>query len=199
MRMKWLGNIREVKNLPKGNLPDKAVQFKEPDSALKLNLTMLLFVIPLFLFSFFVCMIKLVLFGEVEVNFFNNLWVWVAIIPMFIVHELLHAIAFPSDEEPVGIGYSSKYFVAFAYSNVPVTKGRFIFISILPNLILGVLPIIIWIFIPNGYVADSIFCFAIISLVSGAGDLMNVWNAWIQMPKGALTQLSGFHSYWYMP
>ena len=36
------------------------------------------------------------------------------------------------------------------------------------------------------------------SLSMGAGDYMNVYHAITQMPKGALTYLSGFHSFWYL-
>jgi len=38
--------------------------------------------------------------------------------------------------------------------------------------------------------------FAVINIFFGAGDYMNMYNAWRQMPKDAMTQLSGFHSYW---
>ena len=33
----------------------------------------------------------------------------------------------------------------------------------------------------------------------GVGDYMNAWNGATQMPRGALTYLSGMHSYWYLP
>ena len=33
----------------------------------------------------------------------------------------------------------------------------------------------------------------------GGGDFMNMFNAAVQMPLGSLTQLSGMHSYWFMP
>lgn len=36
------------------------------------------------------------------------------------------------------------------------------------------------------------------SLSMGAGYYMNIYNALTQMPKGAYTYLSGFHSYWYL-
>ena len=41
--------------------------------------------------------------------------------------------------------------------------------------------------------------FGAVSASSGAGDFYNVYNALTQMPRGALTYLYGFNSYWYMP
>lgn len=39
---------------------------------------------------------------------------------------------------------------------------------------------------------------SLFSLSMGACDYMNVYHALTQMPKGAYTYLSGFHSYWYL-
>ena len=39
----------------------------------------------------------------------------------------------------------------------------------------------------------------VLSISMGAGDFCNIYFAITQMPKNALTFLSGFHSYWYIP
>ena len=31
----------------------------------------------------------------------------------------------------------------------------------------------------------------------GSGDFMNIYNTIKQVPKGAMTQISGFNSYWF--
>ena len=82
-----------------------------------------------------------------------------------------------------------------------MSKSRFIFLCLLPNIIFGFIPLIIWIFLPNdiGPISQIVFTFAFCSIGMGAGDYLNVFNASIQMPKGSMTQLSGFNSYWYMP
>jgi len=48
-------------------------------------------------------------------------------------------------------------------------------------------------------VGAILFSFSISSLLLGVGDYVNVFNAAWQMPKNSITQLSGFHSYWYLP
>ena len=35
--------------------------------------------------------------------------------------------------------------------------------------------------------------------MGGCGDMMNVINAAIQMPRGSVTQAAGLNSYWFMP
>ena len=71
--------------------------------------------------------------------------------------------------------------------------------SLFPSMIFGLIPLIIWVFIPESYaISEVVLSFATFSLFSGAGDYINVINAIRQMPKGKVTQLSGFNSYWYM-
>lgn len=90
--------------------------------------------------------------------------------------------------------------MAFVTSTHPTTKIRFIMISLCPNLILGVLPLVVWLFLPpNLFISNVIFSFGSINLLTGCGDLMNVFNALTQMPKGSYQQISGFNSYWFFP
>lgn len=73
-----------------------------------------------------------------------------------------------------------------------MSKFRFILMSLLPNIILGFIPYII------GIVNPCLVFFAVlgtIAIAMGAGDYYNVYNAMIQMPKGAKTYLYQFHSY----
>ncbi len=39
----------------------------------------------------------------------------------------------------------------------------------------------------------------VLAIASGFGDYINIYHALTQMPKGALTYMYGFHSYWYLP
>jgi hypothetical protein len=76
-----------------------------------------------------------------------------------------------------------------------MSKGRFIFMSLLPSIVFGLIPYI------AGFTMHNVFLATLgaMSLGMGAGDYINVWNALWQMPKGALTYLYGFHSFWYRP
>ncbi len=197
MRLVWKGKYTSESDLLRGALPPDAKQFKEPDTPAQLGLAALPFLVPPLLLFLLAIAGKALLWGQFPTvfHFAGFLLALACIIP----HELLHAIAFPKNAE-VEIWHALRDGIAFVYSNAPITKRRFIFLSLLPNLVFGLLPLGIWIFLPPDPSWTGVFStLAITSLTMGAGDYLNVSNAARQVPKGAITQLSGFHSYWYMP
>lgn len=199
MNLVWKGIYKGKDQLPVGVLPERAVKFKEPDSVEMLSVVATLFIIPVIMLVAIAYLIKTHLLGtSVGMNFFN-LWGILLAFLMILPHELLHAVLFPKDKE-VELWVSPKNLMAFVVSTAPVSKGRFIFLSLLPNLVFGFIPLIIWIFVPEGGTMTKIlFSFAVISLSFGVGDYLNVFNSIFQMPKGSIQQLSGMNSYWYLP
>lgn len=108
-------------------------------------------------------------------------------------HELLHAICFKKDV------YMYQYLskgMLFVVGPEDMSKSRFIFMSLLPNLVFGFIPFILYFFMPQHIVLGA---FGLASITCGFGDYVNVFNALTQMPKGSRTYLHGFHSYWYKP
>lgn len=115
--------------------------------------------------------------------------------PMLVLfpHELLHALCFRND---VYLYTNLKQGMAFVVGTETMSKGRFIFMSMLPNLVFGFIPYIIALIYPTlGFLG----AFGAISISMGAGDYYNVFNAITQMPKGARTYLYQLNSFWYMP
>ena len=108
-------------------------------------------------------------------------------------HELLHGICF---KEEVYLYTAWKQGMLFVTGPEVISKRRFIFMSLLPNLIFGFIPYIIALIIPA---PAFLGVFGGISLGMGAADYYNVYNAIRQMPKGSKTYLYQFNSYWYMP
>lgn len=108
-------------------------------------------------------------------------------------HEFLHAVCFKED---VYLYTNWKQGMLFVVGPETMSKGRFILMSLLPNLILGFIPYLIGIIFP-GLAFFSVF--GALSIGMGAGDYYNVWNAVTQMPNGARTYLYQFNSFWYMP
>lgn len=108
-------------------------------------------------------------------------------------HELLHAVCFRED---VYLYTNLKQGMLFVIGPECMSKGRFIFMSLLPNLVFGIVPYLIGMLLPQ---ASFFLSFGILSTAMGAGDYYNVFNALRQMPKGAKTYLYQFHSYWYLP
>ena len=123
-----------------------------------------------------------------------HLWIacglfWLALIP----HELMHASCFRGD---VYLYTWLKRGALFVVGPEDMSKRRFVFMSLLPNLVLGVLPFLVFLIWPAVTAAGM---FGLIAIASGFGDYINVFHALTQMPKGARTYLHGFHSYWYLP
>ena len=108
-------------------------------------------------------------------------------------HELLHAVCF-RDDAYLYTNWAQG--LLFVVGPETMSKGRFIFMSLLPNLVFGLVPYVIGMIWPR-----LTFCLAMgtLCLGMGAGDYYNVFNAATQMPKGARTYLYGFNSWWYMP
>lgn len=108
-------------------------------------------------------------------------------------HELLHAVCFKKDAY---LYTNWAQGLLFVVGPETMSKARFIFMSLLPNLVFGFVPYVIGMIWPR-----LIFCLAMGTLCigMGAGDYYNVFNAATQMPKGSRTYLYGFHSWWYMP
>ena len=84
----------------------------------------------------------------------------------------------------------------FVVGQENMSKTRFCLMSLLPNIIFGFIPFIIYMINPTLEILGELGAF---SIAAGVGDYLNVFNALTQMPKGAKTYLSGMHSYWYLP
>lgn len=200
MKLIWKGKFQGEHQLPVGVLPDNAVRFREPETPEKLSLVASLFVIPVILIIIAALIIRAKISSAPSGGLSLNIWGVLLAFLMVFPHEILHAVAFPREAE-VEVWYSIKNMMAFVISTYPTSKRRFIFLSLLPSIIFGFIPIIIWIFIPPEFseILNLLFSFGSCSLMFGVGDFLNVFNAATQMPRGSITQLSGFHSYWYMP
>lgn len=195
MTIKFKGYCKNAEDIPVSILPKNAVQFNEPDDFAKLNWSSLLF-IPI-VFSFMWCMVSLrqhLIGAHLPFRSLNIWGVFLSI--LFIVpHEILHAIGFSGGSE---VSIYITWFSAFCYSPSVISKKRFIFMSALPAVILGVLPFLIWVITPMSYQgAETLYTFASLNLLCCVGDFLNIFNAITQMPSGTYQQMSGIHSYWF--
>ena len=108
------------------------------------------------------------------------------------IHELLHAICYKKD---VYYYNNLSQGLVFVVGTEDMSKIRFIFMCLCPNIFLGLVPYMIFLIYPN---IVFLGLFGLICIGMGFGDYINVYNAIKQMPKGAKTYLSGMHSYWYV-
>lgn len=107
-----------------------------------------------------------------------------------IPHEYLHAVCFPHDAY---IYTNLKRGLLFAYSPDPIGKFRFIFMSILPTLVFGVIPLVFGLLFSSILLATM----GAAGFAAASGDFLNIANALFQVPHGALVFMKGEHSYWY--
>lgn len=175
-----------VENLPGREHMPGATKFKEFDDPTKLAIFMnvIAVIVGLGLVAF------VALYGE------YSPWMPLgAIMSMVILfpHEILHAICF---KETVYLYTNWTKGMLFVVGPETMSKGRFIFMSLLPNIVFGFIPFIIFLFMPQW---SALGMFGGLSISMGVGDFYNVFNALTQMPKGARTYLHKFNSYWYIP
>jgi len=185
MRIKYAGRFSgDAETLPHGEHMPGAVKFREAENmkvfALFINIAAIAVVIPL---MFFVWR-RAGAMGFGVGAFFSLL----AAVP----HELLHAVCFRGE---VHLYTNLKQGMLFVTGTETMSRGRFIFMSLLPNLVFGFLPFLIFCFVPSSVLG----VFGALGIAAGAGDYYNVFNAATQMPRGARCYMHKLNSYWYMP
>ncbi|MBR0353577.1 MAG: DUF3267 domain-containing protein [Oscillospiraceae bacterium] len=163
-----------------------AVAFKEPEDTKKLGLIANGISLGIALVTIALLFLR---GGFRAWNIFGALAALVAMFP----HEFLHALCFKED---VYMYTNLQHGMLFVVGPERMSRQRFLIMSLLPNIVFGFLPFILFLVFPS---LSFLGTLGAISIPMGAGDYLNVFNALTQMPKGAYTYLYGFHSYWYMP
>lgn len=192
MKLHYRGKYNlDPTTLPTCKHQPNAVKFKEVDSTKELAdiangiaiALMILLSIPVYL------KYKGSLF-----DYFDEMMVG-AMLPLLTMfpHELLHALCFKED---VYLYTDFKQGLLFVVGCETMSKQRFIFMSLFPNIVFGFIPYMIS-FLGIQYLTLAVL--GVIAIGMGAGDYYNVFNALIQMPKGARTYLYQMNSYWYIP
>ena len=77
-----------------------------------------------------------------------------------------------------------------------MSKGWFIFKALLPSIVLGFIPFIIFWINPKLVVLATM---GTLGIASSAGDFYNVRNTLRQVPNGARVYQHKYNTYWYMP
>lgn len=123
-------------------------------------------------------------------DFINVTGLVLAVISL-VPHEILHALCFRED---VYFYTYLKQMTIFVVGSEDMTKGRFVFMSLLPNIVFGFIPFIIFLIEPSYTLLGSLGALAI---AFGAGDYMNVFNAITQMPKRSYAFMYQMNTYWH--
>ncbi len=178
-------------SLPHGEHKEGAVKFKEAEDSKKLsiiaNIAATVITVVLAVFAFLRA--KDYILEDSFQLFVGCICSMLVLFP----HELLHAVCFKND---VYLYTNWSQGMLFVVGPEDMSKSRFIFMSLLPNIVFGLVPYIIGMIFPQYLFLLSL---GPLSIGMGAGDYYNVFNALTQMPKGSRTYLYKFNSYWYMP
>lgn len=189
-------NFTSYDDLEKGVLPEDAVCFEEGDTIEEVLKAAMWYHYPLIGLVLTIIFLKWFVFKSLGLSLLGFVIGSILSLPFLMVHELIHALLLPKNE-PIYIYQALKKGVLFVLSTEAMSKGRFIVMSLMPSLVLGVLPLISWLFLEKGLVSSTVFFFSLPMLFGGIGDLYNVSNTLKQVPKGAYVKLSGIHSYWF--
>lgn len=183
----------DMNSLPKHPHEPGAVKFKEIDDFNKLSIT-------LNLLSFLLLIILLIIDVLAFKHFdFTSKAGLIGLCLSFLVlipHEFLHAICFKGDVEMYTALNKGMLFVT---GTETFSKSRFVFMSLLPNLVFGFLPWIVALLFQDWSISQILIVLGTVAIAQGIGDYYNVFNALTQMPKGARCYLYGMNTYWYMP
>lgn len=182
MKFHYAGKYNGDENsLPKREHPENYVPFKEHDmKTFAVIMNILAIIIT-------VCLILAVYLMSKEVSLLGIVLSLASLVP----HEFLHALCFKDD---VYMYQNLKQGMLFVAGTEDMSKARFIFMSLCPNIVFGFIPFILFLIFPNLTVLGTMGAFAV---GSGAGDYYNVFNALTQVPKDAKIYMSGVHTYWY--
>ena len=189
MRLHYKGKFdKNPESIPAKPHKPNCVKFKESEDSKKLAKKINIIAIPLVLIFYLPILLT---------DFQNTCSLSVPALLLFLLglfpHEILHAICFKEDVYLFTKFSHGRWFVA---GPEDMSKSRFIFMSLLPNIVLGFIPYLLYL-INRDWTLLGVF--ASFSITAGAGDYLNVFNAITQMPKGSRTYLHHFNSYWYLP
>lgn len=148
-------------SLPAREHPDGAVPFKEAEDMKKLSIMMNAVSILLLILSFVLIMLrnKKVLSGY---GFLGFILSFLCMVP----HEFLHGICFKGT---VYMYQNLAQGMLFVVSTEEISKARFIFMSLLPNLVFGFLPLCVYLIYPQFTVLGTL---GALSISMGAGGLL---------------------------
>jgi len=188
-KIKWVGVVQNTADYQSGVLPATALKLDMPDTMGEMMVKAIPFLIPSVVIICFSMFFKTLSAGQpviappyVVLGFLLSFFVGIP------VHELLHAVVYPK-EATVYIGIMPKQFTAVALASYPVSRGRFILMSLLP-VVLGVIPFIIFLISPaaNRALNGIMFGLMIMGLISPYPDYFNVYQVLKQTKKGCLLQ-----------
>ena len=198
MKICFKGFVKNLAILPENDLPDDAIPFKEPKTIGTATIVSGLFSLVALGIVYAVSILLGFLRDFNAITYFFDLHGLVLLLLLIIPHEVLHALCYPK-KSTVNIYIIAKYLSGCAWSSTPISKKRFIIMSLFPYFVLSIAPLILLMVVPhNELILQTLIGLASYSALSCGGDFLNAFNALTQMPNNSMEILSKANSYWYL-
>ena len=185
MKIKFMGKYNnDPRSLPKGEMVAGARRIKKIDSLVMINVVMTIFSCILG-YIFLILLFKV--FGKELLSIAGVVAAMLAFVFM-IPHEYIHAVCF-KEEAYIYVGCG----LLFAMSPEHMSKKRYLFMLMLPFLLLGALPLgagLIFHWSPPAI-------FGALSIITCTGDLYFAANALVQVPSRGKIYLYDMVNFWY--
>ena len=194
MKITFKGIFKGYDQLPKGNLPANAVKLKEPNNFILLNIIVLAIAFPLAYLMTSIARQRMDYAAEVRPML---LWGLLAMFVSLVPHEIIHGLVMGGEE--MLIYFAPKNLTAFVLLLTPMSKPHFFLTCIAPSFVLGWLPFIFAMVFPNLAISGFLAAMGLFGIFIGIGDLMKIFLAAVQVPKGGIVQGSGGYLYWFKP
>ncbi len=193
-RIIWEGNQPWGKEFPEIPLTEGAVKIERPDDLLSAS-------VPYGIVPMLLCFIAVFIKKSASTEFIFDLrFMPIGFLIGFLlmpVHEFLHAVCYPK-EATVYVGISIKKVAAYAFSAFPISKRRYIIMSLAPVL-LGIIPLCVFLMCPLKLKWLLTICIVLsfMGLISPSPDYMDVIQIMRQVPNGAKIQASNEGLFWF--
>ncbi|MBR5581597.1 MAG: DUF3267 domain-containing protein [Treponema sp.] len=192
----------KLSQLPSANIPQGWCKLQELSSVRVLTTGYLLF--PLVLLTFLAFFLKGILHDITVSELYAQTAVPIVSLPTAIlllvafcfIHEYIHVCLYPRQSTVYIVPILSRLSISVICQKT-MTRNRFLLVCIMPIVVLGVLPLILWLFIPPilVFLNSFFFYFYLVGLFGGVGDLLAVWYI-MKIPATALVQNEGFDTYY---
>ena len=192
----WDGKQPWDREIAEKSVPENSVLIDRPNDIFKAS-------IPYMILPCMVCFAAIFTKKSLSDEFIFDFWFiplsfligFFAAMPL---HELLHAVCYPKGAN-VYIGVSLKQLRAYAASSAPLSKGRYILMSLMP-MIPGILFLAVFLVCPISMKWLMTICAvpSFMGLISPAPDYMDVLILLRKVPKGAMIQATEDGLVWYL-
>lgn len=178
-----------------GPVPHNAVKYIDPEAMEREGKGITMYYVMALLIPIIVFSIKYAMIKETPMVF-SILGIALGCV-LYLPRELLRGMAFPKGSK-VELYQMIKPPRMFLTCDKPLGKSQFILANLFPNIVLGLIPLLIWLFIsPYTYLARTLFSIGFICVITGGRDYMYISKTLGRVPPFNKIQISGVKMYYF--